>query len=102
MGMYTEIIFEGGFKVGIICLSCGEVFDTVVTDQIKCPYCGYVNLYEEKQRGDFTIKQSYDKEPPATLICIKCGGDNFVVGQGAYFTAIKCPVCGWEKCIHDG
>ena len=37
-----------------------------------------------------------------TYRCRKCGGDQFIVGTAPYYTAIKCPACGWERCIHDG
>jgi len=50
----------------------------------------------------FQIGQCYDDEPATTLSCTKCGSDKFMVGKGSYFTAIKCPNCKWELCIHDG
>lgn len=34
--------------------------------------------------------------------CKKCGALEFNVGSGDYFTAIRCPKCGWEECIHEG
>lgn len=58
--------------------------------------------YKHVQRNDFHVKKSYDKETCATLVCNICGCDKFTVGQGSYFTAIKCDKCGWERCIHDG
>jgi hypothetical protein len=50
----------------------------------------------------FEIGQSYDKEAATTLACAKCGSVEFNVGQGDYFTAIRCPICLWQLCIHDG
>ena len=58
--------------------------------------------YRTEQRNDFHIGQSYDDEPCQTVICDKCNSDKFIVGEGSYFTAIKCINCGWEICIHDG
>jgi len=56
-----------------------------------------------KQRNDFKFKkQSYDKGYPKTIICKKCGNDKFIIGQGDYYTAIKCPNCGYEIEIHEG
>ena len=53
-------------------------------------------------RNDFQLGQDYEKEPAKTLVCRKCGGDRFIVGQGSRLTVIKCPSCGWEASIHDG
>lgn len=50
----------------------------------------------------FSIGQIYEEEAATTLCCKKCGGRKFYVGQGRYFTAIMCPDCKWETCIHDG
>lgn len=57
-----------------------------------------------KDRGDFTfIGWSYEKEPAATCICLKCGNDRFLVGcSDALLTILKCPNCGWERVVHDG
>ena len=57
---------------------------------------------EEVQDDRFHIGQCYEDEACKTVKCRKCGGDKFHVGKGNHFTAIKCPVCGWELCIHDG
>jgi len=68
--------------------------------------------YEEPEWGDvilklpddesFDIGQSYERKAATTICCKKCGGREFVVGQGNYHTAIKCPKCEWQLCIHDG
>ena len=53
-------------------------------------------------RDDFALGQDYDEKPADTLVCQRCGGDKFLVGQGHCLTVIKCPSCGWEASIHDG
>lgn len=58
--------------------------------------------YYEVERNDFHVGQIYDDYAAKTTICKKCGADKFMVGQGSYFTAIKCTNCNWEICIHDG
>ena len=50
----------------------------------------------------FHVGQSYADKPVKRLICKGCGGDNFNIGQGDYFTAIRCQACKWECCIHEG
>ena len=52
--------------------------------------------------GKFQIGQSYDDEADKTMRCKRCGTDKFYVGRGSYHTAIKCPECEYELCIHDG
>ena len=51
---------------------------------------------------EFEIGQGYERMPAKKLRCKKCNSDKFKVGQGDYFTAIKCVNCGWEICIHEG
>jgi len=50
----------------------------------------------------FHIGQCYDKLAATTLSCKNCGNKEFNVGVGGHFTAIRCPKCEWEICIHDG
>lgn len=50
----------------------------------------------------FHIGQSYDRVPATQLRCRDCGGVNFHVATGSHYTALRCPVCLWELCIHDG
>ena len=50
----------------------------------------------------FHIGQIYDEHPAVAVACAFCGSQDFRVGIGSYFTAIKCPNCGWEYCIHNG
>jgi hypothetical protein len=57
---------------------------------------------QKPERKDFTIGQSYEVYAATTIICKNCGGDKFIVGQGDFYTAIKCPACNLEMCIHDG
>jgi ribosomal protein L37E len=59
-------------------------------------------LVERPEIETFRIGQGYEKTAAVTLSCRDCGGIDFNVGQGSYYTAIKCPRCGWEHCIHDG
>jgi len=56
----------------------------------------------DEQDETFHIGQCYEEEAAATLVCVKCDGKVFNVGQGSYFTAIRCVKCEWEVCIHDG
>ena len=59
-------------------------------------------LVEELYTNTFSIGQFYEEKPAKKIKCRKCGSDKFIVGIGDYYTAIKCPECKWEKCIHDG
>lgn len=52
--------------------------------------------------NDFTIGQIYDDGPALTVGCRHCGETKLFVGKGSHYTAIKCPKCGWEECVHDG
>lgn len=60
-------------------------------------------LFEEEQGGTmFHLKQSYEPSNVNKLICLGCGGDQFNIGKGNYYTAIRCSTCEWEQCIHEG
>lgn len=62
-------------------------------------------IKEMRLRKDFTIGHSYgkdDERPARTIACKKCGCYKLIVGRGSYFTAVKCPRCNWEVCIHQG
>ena len=50
----------------------------------------------------FHIGQGYTGKPARQIACMKCGNTDFHVAQGDYFTAIRCPVCRWELCLHEG
>ena len=57
----------------------------------------------EYTEGDpFHIGQCYDDEPAKQLKCYKCGGVEFHVAEGSWWTGIRCVKCRWEWCIHDG
>lgn len=51
---------------------------------------------------DFHIGQSYDNEPVKTITCSVCGNNRFIVGQCSNCIAIKCIICEYEICIHNG
>lgn len=59
-------------------------------------------IAELKDDETFHIGQGYDDFAATTLSCKICGGTEFNVGVGHCFTAIRCPKCGWEVCVHDG
>ena len=50
----------------------------------------------------FHIGQDYENEAVTTAQCAICGSKEFNVGCGDYYTAIRCPKCGWERMIHEG
>lgn len=56
----------------------------------------------ENTNEEFSIGQLYDDHGAYKQICQKCGGDKFEVGIGSYYTAVRCPTCLWEVCVHDG
>ena len=41
-------------------------------------------------------------ENPIQFKCKRCGGNQFNISRASYWTGARCPVCGWETCIHDG
>ena len=59
----------------------------------------FVKLEDDKT---FKIGQCYEDQAATTIACKKCGSHEFNVGQGSYFTAIKCVKCDWQICIHEG
>ena len=50
----------------------------------------------------FHIGQCFEENKAQPIKCYKCGGGEFNVGQGIYYTAIRCMHCEWECCIHEG
>jgi hypothetical protein len=53
--------------------------------------------------GDqFHVGQGYEKKAAREVGCAICGGREFNVGAGSYYTAIRCVSCRWEVCFHDG
>ncbi len=61
-----------------------------------------VTDFTEQFDGKFKVGQCYDDKPAQQLRCAICGGTTFHVAQGSYFTAIRCPVCRYERMIHSG
>ena len=59
-------------------------------------------LTTDVENNDFSIGQSYTKTVCATVTCSACGSDKLIVGVDDCYTAIKCPKCEWEMCIHEG
>lgn len=55
-----------------------------------------------KQQQPFHIGQSYENAPAKQMQCSHCGGVEFHVGKGNFFTAVRCVKCRWELCIHNG
>lgn len=62
----------------------------------------YEDVLVTSEEDEFEIGQIYEKTPAKRIECKKCGSKQFIVGNGDYFTAIKCPNCQWELCIHEG
>lgn len=61
------------------------------------------DIFDRKKDGLFHNLNGDDKRDQLkTIYCKICGGKEFYVGQGSYFTALKCKKCNWEACVHDG
>ena len=56
----------------------------------------FVHLKDTK---DFHIGNA---KPLQKLVCKRCGGEEFQVGQADWFTGIRCRRCKWEAGIHEG
>lgn len=56
----------------------------------------------DADRVPFEVSKIDEDEPAKSIACSKCGSNRFCVAVGSYFTAIKCPNCGWELCVHEG
>jgi predicted Zn-ribbon and HTH transcriptional regulator len=52
----------------------------------------------------WNIHQIYNKpmEEVKQIRCKKCNGTQFEVMKDDCFTGIRCPICKWELCIHEG
>jgi hypothetical protein len=59
-------------------------------------------VLEKKAKEDFQMKRGIREEKCETLVCRICGTDKLIVGQTAFFTAIRCDNCGYEIGIHEG
>lgn len=66
------------------------------------PYDFQKTVLEFLPETVFHIGQSYENKVAETYRCKRCGGTEFNVGKGSYFTAIKCVKCLWESCVHEG
>ncbi len=58
--------------------------------------------YDELDNDLFHIGQGYDRKACVQLICRRCKGDKFYIGNSSYYTAIKCLNCGFETMVHSG
>jgi len=59
--------------------------------------------FGNKPDTPFRLHQSYEKPGSVKQVrCAKCGRSELEVGQGCYFTVIRCPVCKHEACIANG
>lgn len=63
---------------------------------------GLESLVEETSGDPFHIGQCYEDKPATQMKCALCGGVEFHVAQGSFWTGIRCIKCRWEFCIHDG
>lgn len=69
-------------------------------DEIEEINYDFVALQPTKEY--FHIGQLYDKNKAEKQCCNICKSDKFEIALGNHFTAIRCPNCNWEKCIHEG
>lgn len=58
--------------------------------------------YLLSDKTPFNTGQLYTDTKAAKIYCKKCLSDKLFVGVDEYYTAIMCPSCGWEECIHNG
>lgn len=74
--------------------------DTHVPKEIKNEL---ENIFDHKKDGLFhNLVSDNEVDKLDTIYCRICGGKEFYVGSGSYFTALKCIKCKWEACVHDG
>lgn len=69
-----------------------------------CQFClvsGAPDVYTSENRKDFVYERDCGELIP-TFVCLACKSTKFFVGRSRYITVIKCPICGWERCIHEG
>ena len=57
-------------------------------------------VLEKKSGDDFHVGSG--DATTVQLVCRLCGADRLMVGQGPYFTAVKCINCGYEVGVHEG
>lgn len=76
-------------------------FTTEVVSMIKEEFYKNLNLNEAVSFSD--KKDPFKSgEVKQTLQCKICGGDEFQVGIGDYWTQIRCKKCEIETCVHEG
>lgn len=65
-----------------------------------------IDVFPEDLDEEVLIKEKTEtwklRKVNKTLKCRDCGSTLFEVGQGSYFTAIRCQNCMWEMEIHEG
>lgn len=71
-------------------------------NSLNADKCGYPRDALEGAGERFHIGQCYAEVPAEKLRCVKCKGDRFEIASEEYFTAVRCPTCLYEVCIHDG
>lgn len=59
-------------------------------------------VLEKQERNDFHIVRGTGGVSCSTLVCRICGNENLRVGQGAFYTAVKCDNCDYEIGVHEG
>lgn len=86
----------------MICRECG--IGITEDEDGLCWKCQDTQPWKAVDRGDFKHERAHQERVPKTVICIKCGGDKFIVGEdpGHYHGSLKCPTCSWERCFYDG
>lgn len=59
-------------------------------------------IIEVEEKTIFHIGEFSGEKPADTIKCKFCGGTEFNVGIGDFYTAIRCKNCEWEFNIHQG
>ncbi len=88
--------------------------DCLHTGDNICPYCKYCYdchnckdnydscAFKLEYRQVQAFQYEINDEEIEHIVCKVCNGDKWIVGQGSYFTTIKCPKCKYEVAIHKG
>lgn len=63
---------------------------------------GYNGLTKLVPDEAFKTAECYSRAPCKKYVCTVCGTDKFEVGYVDYHTALRCPTCQYEICIHEG
>lgn len=61
-----------------------------------------VTPWEEADGDPFTAIKTNMDEVPQRMACSRCGGGEFHVAEGEYWTGIRCVKCRWESCVRSG